>query len=946
MIKPGGWGVLSGVVVLFSACGTKPPADPCTPNPCLAPHRTTCEVSAGAALCRCDPAYAPEGDGCTAAPVWNCDAQHASGDGAEPDECPALAKALAVDTDAPRSLGPEGDHDWLSLAVTPGRLFSFTATSATVGLLVEIFDVGGTVLLASDNRGASHAEVTFAASSTVVMVRVRGVRANDVGDYVARYADVGLDDYVNEPSGAVTLVPAAGAFSGQVQYAGDLDVVWLEVPAHTAVRFDGPDGGPSDLVLVISRPDGGARTRGLGAGEFTSVTTPTVESLVLTARGRNPRDLGAFHFELTSLGPDDHADDPAFGTPLPPGSMRSGVLERPEDVDSFRVTQTVDHLYLARWQGGAELSISALDATGNLLASAGSDSNGGLVWQATDSEPGALRVEENANFGVHGSTYSLSAEDLGVDDHGDTLDHPTPLTLATLTAGRLELPGDLDTFSFDATAGHVFQVTLGAAAGNNALTIQVFDPAGRLLGTGTPLVSVLCATAGTYAVQVGRGYSSGVQPYSLTVVDRGVDDHGNTALAATALTLATATAGDLQYGADVDAFRFTAQAGHVYQATCTASPSAFACGLTVRDPSGAKSAGSGSEDSLRFLAPSGGAWVVEVTASFGPSPLGPYTLTVIDQGVDDHSNTEVGATPLPLDTPLNGSIQYTLDLDLFVMPVVGGHHHQVGCGASCSVSVKLPDGTTLPRYDLGPNLAFKAPVTATRVFVTITGGPGTTYAVRGVDLGADDHGDDRADATSLTDGVTTTGVLETSSDVDAFLFTAASGDVRSLACTTTSGTACALEVSAPSGNLLLQTTQAATQTTGFIATSAGRWLVTVKGNGSTYGTGGSYELTVARGSDDATTTRPLALGTSANGAIDYMGDTDTFSVQLTANTPVQLRSSPRTLVTVTDPGNMSDSFYGSAASATFTPTTSGLYRFVVEASSQSYGTFPYTLLVE
>jgi hypothetical protein len=129
------------------------PRTACLPNPCQHLHRTTCEDVGGVAACRCDRGYAPEGDGCSATPVWDCAAQHASGD-FEPDECPMQARALVIATDESRTLMPEGDHDWFSLEVTPGRLFSVIASSNTP-LFIEVFDSAGLTLLAADNRGYS-----------------------------------------------------------------------------------------------------------------------------------------------------------------------------------------------------------------------------------------------------------------------------------------------------------------------------------------------------------------------------------------------------------------------------------------------------------------------------------------------------------------------------------------------------------------------------------------------------------------------------------------------------------------------------------------------------------------------------------------------------------------------------------------------------------------------
>lgn len=1033
---------------------------PCTPNPCTHAHRTTCELVGGAASCRCDPGYAPEGDGCSAAPLWTCAQQHADGDAAEPDECPTLAKQLVVETPASRTLSPAGDHDWFRLAVTPGRLYSFTAQASGLPLLVEVFDEAAVTLLASDNRGAAVASVTFpATASQVLHVRVRAVRATDVGAYTAQYGELGVDDYVNEAAGALTLVPAAGAFSGVVQYAGDRDVVWLELPARTAVRLGLPDGGTPDLVVEVARPDGGARL--LNPGEATSITTPTVESLLLLARGRNPRDQGAFQLELAVLGPDDHSDEPAFGTPLPADQPPlAGALERPGDVDSFSVAQLAGRLYRATWQSvggsGSGLGVSVLAADGRVLG--GSSGYGlGVVWEATLDRPAALRLQPYWSSGSP-QAYTVGVEDLGFDDHGDVLASATATSLGTPTGGRLELANDVDTFSFTATAGRIVQASAAASSGSgSALRVRLFDAQGQLRGEGEGSAGALIAATGVHKVQVSRGsssYATDVVAYTLTLSDLGADDHAATAAGATALTVGTPASGTVQYVGDLDAFAFTADAGHVYEVACTRAAGG-PCAYQVKDPAGSVQGSSNSgPGTVSVFAASAGRWVVEVSSGstwspalgaysltvtdkgledhgstpatatpltlatatsgtlgypqdvdvfsfgvvagriyavtvsssvarvdvrdvsgtvvtqggysgapvsfFAPSTttlyafvsasytLGSYGITVEDRGTDDHANTASGATALTFGTGTTGELQYRGDVDYFTVPVTAGHHHLVTCAATvgqCALQVEAGASVLASGYaSANAAVSFKPPAPVSAVAVRVSSyGDTARYTVTVTDLGADDHGDSRADATALVlDGAATAGTLETSTDVDAFTVSAAAGEVVLLDCTTTSGSACALRLLDPQGSTVAQTYGGATARTGYLATS-GTWLLEVRGNSSGT-TGGGYTLAATKGSDDVTTTTALTLGTARTGTIDYVGDTDVFSLALTAGTAVSVTVTSGARVTVTPPsGGYGQTIYGGYTS-TYTPTTTGTYTFSVGADYAS-SLAPYTLTV-
>ncbi len=1023
----------------------------CLPNPCTQPRRATCELTSGTASCRCDPGYAPEGDGCSAAPLWNCAAQHLDGDAAEPDECPTLARPLSIALDEFRTLEPAGDHDWHELGITPGHLFTVTASSTSLPLLLEVFDHAGLTLLASDNRALPQAEVTFVApAGQSVMLRVRSVRATATGSYTIRYSDFGVDDYANTTAGALTLVPGAGAFSGAVQYAGDLDVVWLESPPLTAVRLSMLDGGPArpDLQIEVARPDGG--TRLLSAGEATTFTTPTVESLSLTARGRNPRAQGDFQLLMEDLGPDDHSDDPAFGTPLATDDVAiSGRIERNQDTDSFRVEQMADRLYRLRWQAqGFTPSAVVLLASGQVINLGYSYGVTGLVWKAAGSLPASVRL--SSSYGSTALTYSVAVEDLGFDDHSDTVTAATPLAVGTPIAGRLELSTDIDTFSFTATAGHIFQAAATVTGtGATTLRVRVLDSTGAMLGEGDGLAGALVATTGTYRAQVLRGgYSSNgdLQRYSLTVTDQGTDDHAGTSAGATALTVGTPIGGSVQYTADVDAFAFTPIAGHVYAVSCARTSGT--CSFQVKDPSGVVVPSGGG-----FLAATAGRWIVEVSGGSYSSVLGPYTLTVTDQGaedhggtaatatpltlgtatsgvlafqsdidvfsfsgvaghiyavtlgnssvraevrdsanalvstgyysgsttsflaasggtfyvlasgyysstslsysvmvvdrgVDDHSNTSTGATALPIDTSAAGDIQFQGDLDFFSVTAVAGHHHKATCtptGGSCTIAVFDAAGNPLAN-NYGNSASFKPPATLTTFFVRVSSSSESArYSVSTTDLGADDHGDTRADATPLViDALPTGGVLEIPSDVDVFSVTAAAGDIVAVSCVVVSGSACALTVSTPAGGTVMQSSSAVSSSTGFLATTAGVYLVQVRGNG--YGTtAASFTVRATRSSDDFTTTTAITRGTPINGAINYVGDTDVFSLSLTQGVPVTVNISSGSRLSVTSPTGLYVANVYGGYGTTFSPTVTGTYLLTVQTDSY-YGVLSsYTL---
>lgn len=159
------------------------------------------------------------------------------------------------------------------------------------------------------------------------------------------------------------------------------------------------------------------------------------------------------------------------------------------------------------------------------------------------------------------------------DDHGDFIDEATPVALgdATGAAGVLDYEGDIDIFVFEAVAGEFYQIDVALGTLTYS-TVALYDAEGVELAynddyrvTPTSRLYWEAADSGPVYVWVG-GWDSGAGPYTLTVVVLDfVDDHGDRNAEATPVALGEAIAGVLDYGEDVDVFRFEAVAGELYQ---------------------------------------------------------------------------------------------------------------------------------------------------------------------------------------------------------------------------------------------------------------------------------------------------------------------------------------------------------------------------------------------
>lgn len=1043
---------------------------PCTPNPCTqAARRTVCEVVGGAARCLCEPGYAPVGEGCATTPTWSCAAQHTGPDedSAEPNECPAQAWQLAAGAPAETyGVRPAGDHDWFAVPTVPGHLYAVWAdvTGGAPTLQLELFDAAGLTLLAADTAGDGTALVRFRAPQQgPQLARVRGQRASDVFSYAIRYEDQGIDDYADVTEEATALSPGA-RFSGEVQFAGDLDVAWLALPSATAVLIDmqgGPDGGARpDVVLDLLLADAGAGRRLVY--ERTVVTVPADDALLLVARGRNLQDLGPFDVVTADLGVDDHSDDFLFGTPVQPSaSAQAAAFERPDDRDVVRFRQVAGHIYQAR----CTLTVStysgcqaqALTTQGGLLDGMGSTAP---VWQAKTSEDVLAAFSRPGGYGqLTSAAYTWVVEDLGVDDHPDPPAAGTPVTAGTPVGGRLELPTDVDAFSFTAVGGHVLRVA--AAATGVSLQVDLQTAGGQAVANGSDSAAALVQVTGTYRATVRRSYSyaSGVVPYTVVVSDLGADDHGNLSTLATAVTPGQPASGDLQYPTDSDWFSAGLTANHVYQVTCVTATGA--CPVQIIDPSGIAVSGSyygsgpqaflarqsgvasfevragystptgpytltltdlgledhsdalasatpyptlgtglagalryqGDLDVFRFtgtaghvyalactgpascpvelldatgavlasatysasvargLASTSGTYYARVGGAYASS-LFSYTLTVTDEGTDDHANSASGATPIVLGTPVTGQVQYQGDVDVLAFTATVDRLYRVDCVATagqCGLSVRTATTTVGQAYpSTRASVSFKAPAAA--LSVEVSAGGTATWSVEVTDLGVDDHGDTAATGTALTLGAApTAGTIEVPGDVDVFTVAGvAANDVLAFTCT--SATGCRVDVRGPSG--VLVTSDYAYGATplqlGFRAGVPGTYAFAV----TAYGSSGTapYTVQVATGSDDhgdtVATATALTLGVPASGVINFSTDVDVFTFAATAGaqrTVTLSGSYVRAQVLSPTGGYVANIYANSSYPYTFTPSTAGTYSVHVARDYSAAGAYQVTV---
>ena len=155
------------------------------------------------------------------------------------------------------------------------------------------------------------------------------------------------------------------------------------------------------------------------------------------------------------------------------------------------------------------------------------------------------------------------------DDHADTADGATPVSVGEAVQGAVDYELDMDFFVFEAEAGAPYRIEVSLGTLSDSVAV-LYDAAGLELkyddDGGEDLASRLlwkADSSGSYYVAV-RGYEVLTGSYTLNL-ERTVDDHSDTASGSTPLAVGEAVQGAVDYGFDVDFFAFEAEAGESYR---------------------------------------------------------------------------------------------------------------------------------------------------------------------------------------------------------------------------------------------------------------------------------------------------------------------------------------------------------------------------------------------
>ncbi|MCY4639586.1 MAG: PPC domain-containing protein, partial [Chloroflexi bacterium] len=199
-----------------------------------------------------------------------------------------------------------------------------------------------------------------------------------------------------------------------------------------------------------------------------------------------------------------------------------------------------------------------------------------IIWTAAESATHYVAV---AGWGDTGS-YTLTVTAIRDapdtrDDHGDSADEATFLTVGDAITGALGHGRDVDYFAFTAERGQTYRIdvdlgtlddSVAALYDSDSRQLELNDDGGESFGS---RITWTATESGTHYVAVA-GWGGDTGSYTLTVTairdaPDTRDDHGDSADEATFASVGETVTGVLGHGGDVDYFAFAAERGQTYR---------------------------------------------------------------------------------------------------------------------------------------------------------------------------------------------------------------------------------------------------------------------------------------------------------------------------------------------------------------------------------------------
>ena len=371
---------------------------------------------------------------------------------------------------------------------------------------------------------------------------------------------------------------------------------------------------------------------------------------------------------------DDHGNTFPTATDLSLDSSVEGRIDPSNDFDMFE-------LDLSDAEGSTTVAIYTtgdLDTLGRLYESDGAflasdDDHEDLNFLIVETlESGTYYIAVHSYSDRYVGDYTLHAEEVPPDDHGNSIDGATPLALGSAVTGSIDPDYDLDMFKLDLSDASEPTDVWIYTSGELYTAGGLYDSEGSLIpgnafydGRNINIVQTL--TSGIYYVSVESRYNSEVGEFTIHAEEAPADDHADTTDEATPIDLGSSLTGRIFPPREVDLFELDLSDESGPKTVRIYSTGENSTMGTLYDSDGSTIASNAYyyDDNFQIVETlQSEAYYISVEGYYY-SETGDYTLHVEEVPPDDHANSTDGATSLALGSSVTGRIDPEYDIDMF-----------------------------------------------------------------------------------------------------------------------------------------------------------------------------------------------------------------------------------------------------------------------------------------
>jgi hypothetical protein len=649
---------------------------------------------------------------------------------------------------------------------------------------------------------------------------------------------------------------------GNINQAGDMDASWFTAQTGDVVKIrmaDRTGSSTFDVVVYLYGPDG--QYIAGASGDSTAEIVTTIQSNGTYLIECRESDVTVGGYALSMLWRDsghelyEDTDLQEIGN----GQTLLGNINQAGDLDASWFNAEAGDIITIRMadrtgSSGFDMLVSLYGPNGEGVASASGsgDMTAGFTVTITNSGPYLIECRETD---VTTGAYALSA--LWLDEgHALVADTDLPdLHNGETILGTINQSGDMDATRFTAQVGDVVLLRMGDRTGSSIFDMEmyVYDAAGHYIasvgGDDTATLSLTITNSGLYTVRCQEAdVTTGGYALSALWLDEGHALVADTDLPD--LHNGETILGTINQSGDMDATRFTAQVGDVVllQMGDRTGSSIFDMEMYVYDAAGHYIASVGGDDTATLSLTITNSGLYTVRCQEADVTTGGYALSALWL---DEGHALVGDTDLPDlrngETVL-GTINQSGDMDATRFTA------QVGD----VVLLRMGDRTGSSTFDMemyvydaaGRYIASVGGDDTATLSLTITNSGLYTVRCQEADVTTGAYAlsalwlDDNHALVSdtnigwLTNGVTRTGTINQSGDMDAAFFNAASNQAVTVLMTDLTGSSTfdlVLYLYGPDGRYVAGASGEASAQISTIATNAGQYTAVLLETDTTTG---------------------------------------------------------------------------------------------------------------